>query len=124
VSAENVELVRRTWESFNERGELDLSVIDPDVEWITLMETHHGHEGVREWTANVTESLDELAIDMHELIDAGDNVIAVATIRGRGRTGGVPAELGFASVFEFRGGKLVRMDSFPDRASAVAAVGL
>jgi ketosteroid isomerase-like protein len=123
MSAEYVELVRSTLESFNQRGEVDLEAIDPAVEWVTLMETHHGHQGVREWEANVTESLDELAIDMHELIDAGDKVIAVATIRGRGRTAGVPAELGFASVFAFRDGKLVGMDSYPDRAAAVAAAG-
>src|SRR5439155_14433289 len=62
MSEQNVELVRRALESFNERGELPLDAIDPEVEWVTLMETHHGHRGVREWAANVTENLDELAI--------------------------------------------------------------
>ena len=44
--------------------------------------------------------------------------------RGAGRGSGVATELDYFWVWTFRGPKVVRFESFRDRAGALAAVGL
>jgi ketosteroid isomerase-like protein len=95
VSAENVELLRRYYESWN-AGDTNpvVSALADDVEW-------HGHprlpepgpysdpEAVGRWMSQFQEAWGELRAEPVEMIDAGDWVIALVHMTGRGRGSGV-----------------------------------
>jgi ketosteroid isomerase-like protein len=56
-----------------------------------------------------------------ELIDAGEQVIAVLSVRGRGRVSGIELEYRPAGVWTLRQGKVVRVVWFPTRDEALEA---
>jgi len=95
MSRENVELVRRWYDAWN-RGDTHTVIqsFAPDVVW-------HGHprlpepgpygsrDEVERWMAQFREAWGELRTEPVELLDAGDSVIALIHMTGRGRGSGV-----------------------------------
>ena len=63
----------------------------------------------------------EVAVD--ELIDHGDQVIAMSRQRGRGVSSGAAAELELAQICTLRGGVVVRVETYLDRKQALEAAG-
>jgi hypothetical protein len=69
MSQENVEIVRRTIETFNEDGvEATLQHLDPEVEWLAPPEwleerLYEGHEGIRELASQWTDNIDGYRLD-------------------------------------------------------------
>lgn len=62
---------------------------------------------------------------VEEIVDAGDQVMVLASVRGRGGQSGLEVESpSFGWVWTKRGGKAVRVDVYPNRAEALQAVGL
>jgi hypothetical protein len=60
MSLQNVEVVRRQYESFNANGMPDFGLLDPEIEWHTsdrALErgTYHGHEGVKAFLSSGNE---------------------------------------------------------------------
>jgi ketosteroid isomerase-like protein len=111
VSAENLELLRRYYGSWN-AGDTDpvVSAMAEDVEW-------HGHprlpepgpyrdpQAVGRWMTQFQEAWGELHAEPVELLDAGDWVIALVHMTGRGRGSGVLVEGGVdVHVVGFRSG--------------------
>jgi ketosteroid isomerase-like protein len=83
-----------------------------------------GHDGLREFFRVWHEAWGQVEYDYEELIDAGEQVVAVVTRHARGRTSGVQVEKPFALVWTIRNGKAVRVVWFLDRAEALEAAGL
>jgi ketosteroid isomerase-like protein len=67
---------------------------------------------------------DEWKVELDELIDNGDQVIAVSRQRGRGASSGVGAELEQAFIITVGDGEIVRVESYLDRDKAFEAAGL
>jgi ketosteroid isomerase-like protein len=100
VSSENVELVRRYYADWN-RGDTDavMAAFAPDIEW-------HGHprlpepgpyvrrDDVERWMVQFREAWGELSAHPVELLDAGDSVVALIHMTGRGRGSGVEVQGG------------------------------
>jgi ketosteroid isomerase-like protein len=86
-------------------------------------DVHRGREAVfttyRQWI----EAWEDLRRIPLELIDMGDRMLVLAREEGRGR-GGVALEEQAASLFTFRGGRVVRQDEYPHWNAALDAVGL
>jgi ketosteroid isomerase-like protein len=61
---------------------------------------------------------------VEEWIDAGDDVIAVIRIWGRGRASGVAVEQCQSHVWTLRDGKLWKLRRYETKADALKAVGL
>jgi ketosteroid isomerase-like protein len=93
VSVENVELLRRYYDSWN-AGDTHLVVsVLAEVEW-------HGHprlpepgpytdpQAVERWMNQFREAWGELRAEPIELIDAGDAVVVAVQMTGRGRGSG------------------------------------
>jgi ketosteroid isomerase-like protein len=119
-------LLEHGYRRFNETGEFDWDVIDEDVEWNAFrfapVWSFRGRAGVRQWLEEVGGMFDELRIEPEEFIDAGERVVVVSTMRGRGKGSGAEVEQPLVSVWTFRGGRIVRHDSFQERAEALGAL--
>jgi ketosteroid isomerase-like protein len=95
VSAENVELLRRYYESWND-GDIDsvVSALTDDIEWLghpRLPEPgpYTERAAVRRWMEQFREAWGELHAEPVELLEAGDGVVALVHMTGRGRGSGV-----------------------------------
>jgi ketosteroid isomerase-like protein len=135
MSRENVEVVRRVFDAEARRDAATaLTLYDPEVEFDTSRGTfadlagrrlYYGHEGLRTWFRDWYEAWENVQEDVEELIDAGDHVISVVTIRGRGRASGLEVDLAHQpAVWTIRDGKVVRVVWFQMREEALEAVGL
>ncbi len=67
---------------------------------------------------------DEIRFEPQEYIEAGDQVIVVARLVGRGKSSGIEVERTWAYVWALRAGRALRMEGDADRAEALKAVEL
>ena len=65
-----------------------------------------------------------LTIEAEEIIRAGDSLFAAVVQRGVGEGSGAATELRYFHVWTFRGGRVIRLETFRERADALAAAGL
>ena len=134
MSQENVEIVRRVYDAAARRDAATvLDLYDPEVELdlsrlqvVGFMgqDVYRGHQGLRTFFREWHEAWENIEYDYDELIDAGEEVISVATRRGRGRVSGAEVELAVALVWTIREGRVVRVAWFRSRAEALEAAGL
>lgn len=87
--------------------------------------TYRGREGVRKSFEELYEGFDKLGFEVDELIEAGNEIVALGQMTARGRSTGVEAKIPLAIVFTAGpDGKLIRYESFRNRQEALEAVGL
>jgi ketosteroid isomerase-like protein len=132
MSGENVELIRRITEAIDP-GDIDGAVAianpPPDFDPSTgvpgpdVLGVQTGPEGLRRVLAPLLE-FDDTHVELHELIGAGDQVFAAATVRGRGKRSGAETSWDIWGVWTVRGGRAVRWQGYTDRAEALEAAGL
>jgi ketosteroid isomerase-like protein len=67
---------------------------------------------------------DDASAEIYELTDAGDQVVASITNRGRGKRSGVEVSWDIWQVWSLRDGKVVRGQAFTNREEALEAAGL
>ena len=132
MSRENVELIRRGYDLWAERGVPAFEFLDPKVEWHgprefpDLAGPYVGHDGVRRYLKQLFEVFEDYRMVPEEFIDAGgDQVLVFSREGGRGRGSGAEVQTNpTAHLWTLREGKVVRMDSYWDRSDALEAVGL
>jgi uncharacterized protein len=126
VSEENVEIVRRAnaldWDSA-------FVFLDPDIEWVIAAEHPNarvlvGHEAVAEYQREWEETMPDVHFEVDRLLDAGDKVVGIGTVGGRGTESGADVSVPLAIVFTLRDGRIVRAEEFLSPAVAVKAAGL
>jgi ketosteroid isomerase-like protein len=84
-----------------------------------------GREGTRRFWETWTDAFDEFHAEVDEYVDAGESVIVMTRMVGRGKDSGVAVDTPpFPMVWTTRDGVLVRVEMFDDRDKALAAVGL
>jgi ketosteroid isomerase-like protein len=128
MSQENVEVVWRATEAFNRR-ELLLDDLDPEVEWVEDQrfpgaESFHGPAGVERSVKKWWDAWSEITMELTEVIDLGDRVVIAGRSHARGHGSDVSVTAQFGGIYEFRGGKVVRVQIFGGRAEALEAAGL
>ena len=74
--------------------------------------------------ASFAKYWEEIRFEPNEYIDAGDRVVVVARLIGRGKKSGVEVSRDWAYVWTVRGGKALRMEGYATRDEALKAVGL
>jgi ketosteroid isomerase-like protein len=72
----------------------------------------------------VEEIWENLRVEPGELIDAGDDVVAVVRMSGKRRISGMKEEVRVSTIWTFHEGKVLRYTSYRNRATALEAVGL
>ena len=130
MSQENVRLVRNAYDAWNE-GDVDgqLATLHPESEWVTsgvfpgLDPVYRGHDGYRKFWDDFRGTFESLHIEVEDLRDCGERVVALLTFDARGRDG-LQVRRQAANVFSFRDGLLVRVEGYGDWAEALEAVGL
>ena len=132
MSRENVEIVRRAYEAWNAKDfDAAAEVLSPDIEWRMpgnlpdpARWTSRGE--VREGLRAFMESWDELRADVEDLLDAGDQVVALVRFRGRSVVTGLALEgvSTDAAVWTLRDGKVVAVEMYGGTEEALEAAGL
>ena len=127
MSQENMELVRRGVQS----AEAFWALLDDDVVWdfgdypiLDFDPVYVGRDAVIEASRHWWGTWTDYRLDADELIDAGSSVVVVVHEQGRGKTSGAPFEQRWAQIWTFRRGRIIRWEMYPDKASALEAVGL
>jgi ketosteroid isomerase-like protein len=131
MSQENVDVVRRGYARFSELGEISGELTAPDFVWDMSkfsgwpeQQTYEGIEGARTFLRDWTEAWDDWSLEIVELHDAGEQVVAVMRQHGRSKTTGLNVDMTFAQVWTVRDGKQARMEMYADPAEAFEATGL
>ena len=133
MSHENVEAFKRGLEAGN-RGDVEtlLEQLDPEVEWHSALHAllggeqtvFRGHEGVREMLRDLNEAFGEIHIEISEIRDLGNRLVAIGRNRARGKASGIETETPFALVTEVKDGKTVSVRGYLDPKQALEAVGI
>ena len=121
--AENTDVVSGAYESFG-RGDIPgvVETVDERVQWDsteTLPQggSYSGPDGVVKFFEAVAGAWDGLEVEIEDLLESGDKVVAVG--RGQGELKGAgAAAYGFVHVFTLSDGKIVRFREYaaPDEA--------
>jgi ketosteroid isomerase-like protein len=130
LPADPVEAVRLGYEAFNE-GDLNqaFALLGPDFEWVPPEDsltagTYRGPREVRAEVAAWTDPFKDFRWEIAEVIDAGEHIVVVGNMSGRGKVSGAPVSLEEVHVWTVRDGRPVRMQMYHDRAKGFAAAGL
>ena len=131
MSQENVEVVREGFERFVATGQIAADLATDDFVWDMSnfhgwpeQQVYEGADGTRAFLTAWLEAWDDWQIEVEDLRDAGDKVVALVRQQGTSKAAGMPVEMSFAQVFTIRDGKQARMDMYSDREEALEAVGL
>jgi ketosteroid isomerase-like protein len=127
----NIDLVRRVFEAFTQRDiDAMLELIAPEMEfWGPTAsfaregEPYVGHEGMREYFADVASVWRVLEVVPHDFRDLGDRVLVFGRVYARG-AGGYISDSPTQWLWRVSGGLIVWGRVFPSRADALAAAGL
>jgi ketosteroid isomerase-like protein len=130
VSAQNVEIVRRIYETWNS-GDLGLELFDQSFEMhqsATLLDSasvFRGHDGLLQAVKELFTGLRDLSWKADDFIEAlDDQVVVPFRFRARGRTKRVPVDISLVHVWTLRDDLAIRCDTYEDLAKALEAVGL
>jgi ketosteroid isomerase-like protein len=132
MSQENVEIVRRGNAAFNSGDYVAFAeTLHPDVEFRDLAhaadssETLNGAQALLSLLSEWRESFDDFRAEIQEYLGAGDYVVCFTRWTGRGKASDAVVDISQVDVYELREGKVVRATlAYPDKASALEAVGL
>jgi ketosteroid isomerase-like protein len=135
MSQQNIETVRAVYERWSEgdfRAAVDL--FDPHVVLVLRPEfgpdypdagVYLGAEAIAKYTRrSLLETWADFTMEAEEIVAAGDSVLVGVRQRGIGRASGVPTEAHYFTLWSFRGGKVIRIESFRERAEAIEAAGV
>lgn len=130
MSQQNVEVVRDVYERWSQGDfRTSVDVFDPLVLLVMRPEfpdagTYLGPERMAEYTRGFLEPWTHITIEAEEIIDAGDSVVAAVLQHGVGSGSGAATEFRYFHLWSFRGRKVIRLETFRERAEAMEAVGL
>jgi ketosteroid isomerase-like protein len=129
VSADGAALLREAYGRISRRDvDGSLTLFHEDVVWTEQMlpetKLFHGHEGVRQWIADVTQAVEWGTLEFVSLEQAGDDAVSEALVHTKGIGSGVEVTATIFHVVRFRDGKIAAITALTDRDEARRAAGL
>ena len=129
MSRENVEILRRLVDAFNRRDEeAVLALTDPEIEFRSALvekTTYRGYAGVGQYRQDLDAAWSEWRTEDDRFLEAaGERVLQLYRIVGRGRGSGILVHQDIAILWTLRAGKVLRGEVFLDQAEALDAAGL
>jgi uncharacterized protein len=132
MSRENVEILRKLFAAWNagDRAQV-LELVDPGIvidatRRVFNPTTYEGMEGVQRMLSDLDDVWDRFHADPSmEFIDAGERVVVVGRMRGKGKASGAEVDQSYAGIWTIRGGRVIRWElGYEDRRVALDAAGL
>jgi ketosteroid isomerase-like protein len=109
------------------RGDVDgmLAHMDPQFEWRPLetspvARVYQGHEDVRRYVEDWLGTFEGLRLDVEDLSEVADRVVAVVRGHGRGRGSGLQLDNRFCQVWTVSRGTAIAMEEHATRELAVS----
>jgi ketosteroid isomerase-like protein len=132
MSEENVEIVRRVFDSINRAdidGALEAAADDFEVDWSNSIGPakgiYRGKEQVRKVWTSFVEAFDVFRWDAEEIIEVDESrVIAVNHVRMRGRGSGIEVDAVGAQLWTISEGIGRSIKLYQSKAEALEAAGL
>jgi ketosteroid isomerase-like protein len=137
MSQENVEIIRAVYRRFSE-GDFRASAELLDLHVVLVLGPQfapnllasspvagafYGVNAVATYTRSILED-QAVTMEAGEIDPVRDSVVVGVRQRAVGRASGVPTEIRYFTVWSFRGPKVIRIESFTERAEALEATGL
>jgi ketosteroid isomerase-like protein len=129
MSAADVEIVKQLLERMSGGGvDFALELVSEDFsveipsELSAEPDTYQGHAGARRYFEGFDGLIDDVRFEPLEFFDEGEAVLVWLTLSGRGAASGIEVEQAAAVLVWLEGGKVVRMQPFPDLESAREAL--
>jgi ketosteroid isomerase-like protein len=128
----DVEVIREAFARWNGR-DIDYWIehAHPEVEiWSKYAELnesgepYRGHDGMREWRAEIDRNFDVHEVFADDVRDVGGRVLVLGGVRFRGNASGAEMRYPFGWVCEMQDGALLRMFFYSSHSEALDAVGL
>lgn len=128
--ASKEQVVIRLFEAFSQRRLQDvLSLLTEDVVFAPMTaqvtragEPYRGHEGMRSYIADVEEQWDKLILRPTQIKAAGNAVVALGLVSGRGAAGEFE-DAPTTWMFKFRGERVANIQIFSERSHVIEALG-
>jgi ketosteroid isomerase-like protein len=131
MSEEIIDRLRAGLDAFNQTGEIESDLLDPNLEMhqassiIDTAGVFHGRDGLRAALRELQEAFDDLSFEPEKIIETpGGELVAFIRVRGRGRGSGMEMDNAIAWVVALRDDKIVRIVVYEERADALEAAGL
>jgi ketosteroid isomerase-like protein len=131
MSNENVEVVRRLFDA-QARNDVDTirELYDPSIQWDDVSGlwgdwgARRGRDGIRDAFASWFEAFEDVTFTAEDFLDAGEHVVVVTRIRGRGRGSGLVVDQSITLLWTLSGGRVTRVGGYRERSEALQAAGL
>ena len=129
MSADRAERLREAYDRVS-RGDVDgfLTVLHDDVVWTEQVlpdqRVYHGHDGVRQWIADVTEAFTWGTFELVGLEQGGDDVVSQVHVTTHGSASGVEVDATVFHVIRYRGDRIARITAVFNRDEALRVAGL
>jgi ketosteroid isomerase-like protein len=125
VTEANVATLRAGYEALNRRDLSEvMALIDDDITFDPgplspdSDASARGRDGFRALVQSWLDAFDDFRIEPLEVSEDGDKLVAAVRQSGRGRGSGVEIAVEIAHVWTVRDGRAVRLESFPNIATA------
>jgi ketosteroid isomerase-like protein len=123
-----VQVVRGIIDALN-RGDVDgmLARMDPDFEWRPLeaspvARVYRGHDEVRRYVDDWLATFEGVRLELVDLTERADRVVAMVHGRARGRASGLELDSHFCQVWTVRRGTAFAMEEHATRDQALAVL--
>jgi uncharacterized protein len=129
MSEENVEVVRSIYEALNQ-GDWDGATRPTDADFeITFQRgpnagTHRGRDTIRAIIEDQREAFDAWTIEVEEVFDSGDQVVALIKSRLQPKGSDAEFEIRNGHIWTVRDGVALSLRGFPNPEEALEAAGL
>lgn len=126
MASANVETLKRGYDALN-RGDLSvvLALLDPDIEWHEPAPSpdagaHRGRDSFERFLRGWLETFDRFRVEPEQVVERGDDLVAVVRQTGTGRASGLPVETRLAHIWTVANGRAVRWEAVPDVEAALS----
>ena len=120
MSQENVEIVRRWWEGFNEDGMAPLALCDEEIEIRNPPDLaghglYEGHDGVRRWCDEIFDIVESARVEQERIVDVhddGETVLMLLRVTGSASHSGIDVDYEWAAIWTIRDRKVLRAQGY------------
>ena len=133
MSSQDIEKLRawlKTWDlDALTAGELDYSLVDPEVVYEDEIlpdhagEAYRGYEGVIRAARVWLGPFEKVSIELERVFSAGGHIVSVHRFRGTFRHTGMEFDAPLAYLYKVRDGKITHWRAFPSVEEAIEAAG-